>query len=345
MKDRLGFLSGAGVLAALIALAGVVGWTAVRGPVLFSSGPLNAQGHNHLHQGVTSHSQLAGNCGACHGAPWSSQTMADRCLVCHDNVGADIRSGNGVHGRLMASLSSPTCRGCHTEHHGVNGPLTVHDAAGFPHDLTGYSLRGHMLTSDGRRFACSQCHPKDLTTFDQATCAECHAAIDSGFMNQHEAAYGKACLICHDGKASHGNDFNHNKLAFKLTGKHAGVACGKCHSNVASFQASGQTPRECQACHEKDDAHKGAYGSQCGQCHTPADWGKATFDHKVFPVNHGARGQSSPCKTCHPTDTKSYTCYGCHEHTLGNTQAEHRRLTPAELADCIRCHKGGRGGD
>jgi hypothetical protein len=345
MNDRLGFVSGAGVLAALVVLAGVVGFTALRGPVMFSSGPLNAQSRNHPRQGVTSHSQLASKCGACHGAPWDSQTMTQRCLGCHDEVNAEMKGGTGVHGRLTATLSAPTCQGCHTEHHGASGALTVTDPTAFPHDLTGYSLRGHSFTPNGTRFSCTECHPNGLTApFDQAVCVNCHTGIDSGFMGQHQTAYGKDCVLCHNGRVSHGTDFDHNKLAFKLTGKHAGVACGKCHSGASSFQASGRGTRDCQACHAKDDQHKGSFGTQCDQCHSTSGWAGATFDHKVFPVNHGNQGQASDCKTCHPTDTKSYSCYGCHQHSLGNTQAQHQNLTPAQLADCVPCHKGGSGG-
>ena len=39
---------------------------------------------------------------------------------------------------------------------------------------------------------------------------------------------------------------------------------------------------------------------------------------------------------------KSYSCYGCHEHTEGNVLDEHDGKSLTELADCIRCHPGGR---
>jgi hypothetical protein len=344
VKNRLGCVTALGIVAGAVVLVLVAGWSVARGPVLFSSGPLNAQAASRTLGGVESHAQLTRDCEACHSAPWDSQTMADKCLGCHKDVAAELKTDNGLHGRLMGSLSAPTCRGCHPEHHGAKAPLTSADAATFPHDLTGYSLSGHERTATGARFACTDCHPKGLTEFDQATCTACHTKLDPAFMRTHITKFGNDCLLCHTGTSSFGKNFDHNKLSFKLTGKHKGVACGKCHSDAGSFKAQGKS-RDCYACHSKDDPHKGQLGTQCEQCHSTRTWDDAKFDHKVFPVNHGNRRKPSPCKTCHPTDTKSYTCYGCHAHTPANAQRQHRNLTPAQLEKCLPCHKGGRGGD
>lgn len=345
MSNRLGFLSVTGVLVAAIALLVLLSWTLIKGPVLFSAGPLNSEAKAQTLGGVTSHARLAGDCGACHPAPWSSQTMADRCLTCHKEVSAQIQAHSGLHGGLLGALSSPTCRGCHPEHHGSNGALTVIDGADFPHDLTGYSLRGHKRTAKGAKFTCADCHPKDLAHFDQATCADCHAAIDAKFVSRHEVSFGKECLLCHDGSNRDGTNVDHSKFPFKLTGKHAGVACEKCHANAPSLQDLQKTPQDCFACHAKDDKHQGAFGQQCGQCHTPESWSNATFDHTSFPVNHGSEERRATCQTCHPTDVSTYTCYGCHEHTPATVQSDHEGRAIAELADCIRCHPGGRKGD
>jgi hypothetical protein len=314
----------------------------LKGPVLFSPGPLNAEAKGKTLGGVSSHARLAGDCGACHTAPWSSQTMADRCLACHKDVNDQIQAHSGLHGGLVGAQTSPTCRGCHPEHHGPKGALTAVDGAGFPHDLTGYSLRGHQRTAKGAKVSCTDCHPKDLAHFDQATCADCHASIDANFMSRHEATFGKECLPCHDGADRYGANFDHSRLPFKLTGKHAGVACERCHSNAGSLQALQKTPQDCRACHAKDDKHRGTFGQQCGQCHTADGWANAKFDHTKFPVNHGSDERTATCQTCHPTDVSTYTCYGCHEHTPATVQSQHEGRAVAELTDCVRCHVGGR---
>jgi len=340
MRSRPGFVSATGIVAAVILLLAVLGWTLAKGPVLFSSGPLNADAKGSALGGVTSHAELAGDCGACHPAPWSSRTMADACLACHKGVGDQIKAQKGVHGGLAGMRSSPTCRGCHPEHNGADGALTVIDPTTFPHDLTGYSLRGHSRTAKGARFTCADCHPKDLMSFDQAICADCHAGIDAGFMKQHEATYGKDCLPCHDGSGRPTVD--HSKFPFKLTGKHAKVACDKCHPSARSLQDFQKAPQDCYSCHAKDDEHQGSFGPRCEQCHTTENWTDATFDHAVFPVDHGSDEHKATCETCHPADVKSYTCYGCHAHSEGNVRDQHEGQSLAELADCIRCHPGGR---
>jgi hypothetical protein len=347
VKSRLGFLSGTGAVVSVAVLAGLAVWTLIGGPVLFSPGALNAKAKARTLGGVASHAQLSADCGACHPAPWSSRSMADQCLACHTDVGAQIQSRTGVHGAMLAALSAPTCRGCHTEHRGTTAALTVIDASAFPHDLTGYSLRGHSRTAKGTRFACADCHPKGLATFDTATCADCHAGIDAAFMSRHEASFGRACLVCHNGSGAGAGDFDHNRLAFKLTGKHAGLACTRCHPDAASLQALRNTPQACIGCHAKNDKHQGKFGRQCGQCHGTDGWAGAKFDHTIFPLDHGSQERRATCQTCHPNDVGTYTCYGCHAHTPATVQGQHEGRALADLTDCIRCHPGGRkeGGD
>ena len=340
-------MSGTGAVVAGVVIVGVFATTMAMGPVLFSPGALNAVSKGQNVGGVATHAQLGGQCGACHAAPWSSQTMADRCLACHTDVNSQIRSTSGLHGKLVGKLSNPTCRGCHTDHGGAKGPLTVMNPKGFPHDLTGYSLRSHRRTTRGARVTCQQCHPKGFGSFDEATCGECHARLDSAFMTKHESMFGQACLECHHGVDVGGSDFDHNKLSFKLTGQHSKVACNRCHPDASSIQALRHTPATCYGCHARKDAHKGQFGRQCEQCHSTNGWGDANFDHSVFPVDHGRRERRATCQTCHPNGVSSYTCFGCHAHTVTNVIGEHEGRSLAQLKDCIRCHKGGRseGGD
>lgn len=339
-KQRLGFLSATGVALAVVAVVVVAGWMLVGGPVMFSPGELGAKSGAVL-GGVSSHAQLSRNCGACHSAPWSSQTMADKCLACHTEVTAQIQSRSGTHGRLLGAQTSPTCRGCHTDHLGAKGSQTVLNPAVFPHALTGYSLAGHRRTAAGARVTCVQCHPDGLGQFRQSTCIQCHTTINPAFMSTHEKAFGLDCLSCHNGSGVFGADFDHSKLPFQLTGKHSGLACNRCHTDMSSLAAFQRTPQRCYSCHAQNDAHKGAFGQQCEQCHTTSGWDGATFNHAIFPVSHGSDRQVATCRTCHPTQFSTYTCYGCHEHTPATVAADHEGRNPAALTDCIRCHAGG----
>ena len=81
-------------------------------------------------------------------------------------------------------------------------------------------------------------------------------------MKEHEAAFGTDCLGCHDGTGN--TSVDHSKFAFKLTGKHATVACTDCHKDARSLQDYKNAPTDCYSCHAKDDEHDGAYGKDCG---------------------------------------------------------------------------------
>ncbi len=417
MKARLGFWSPIGILAAALALLILLGWTLIQGPVLFSPGPLNAAAKTQQLGGVSTHAELASDCGACHAEPWSAETMADRCLVCHQNVNGEMHDSAGLHGGLLNGSSNPGCRGCHTEHNGAAASLTALDLATFPHDkVGGYSLLGHERTSDGAKVGCSECHPRDLTHFDDATCADCHSNLDPDVMPQHIATFGNRCVPCHDGVDRYGSNFDHNKLTYELTGRHATVPCAECHPRVTTAQELQQTPQDCYSCHAENDKHEGAFGKDCSTCHIADDWARASFDHSnsdfpltgahskvkcdlchtkgvfedastdcgvchaepgfhaavfgaqstqcatchtttawtpaeftqahdAIPIDHGAEEQTPGCKTCHPANLNTYTCYGCHEHTQSEIRAEHEGLSDPELVDCIRCHPGGQEGD
>ena len=258
-KDRLGFLSAWGILLAAVAAVAIIGFTLMRGPVLFSPGGLSAVTTSQTLGGVSSHAQLT-DCGACHPAPWSSQTMGERCLACHTDVADQMRTHTGFHAQVAGTLSSPTCRGCHNEHHGARGVLTF---------------------------------------------------------------------------------FDHSKFPFKLTGAHVSVACNLCHPGavtVAQFQGA---PTTCYGCHANTDVHHGSFGQACDQCHNTASWAEASFNHSIFPLNHGSDQQTATCQTCHPNGTSTYTCFGCHFHTPANVQSIHERPA-SQITDCIRCHPGGR---
>lgn len=261
-----GFLSPAGALVSGIAVLAVVATLAAVGAGMFSPGALNAQAGGKTLGGVTSHAATGGDCGACHTAPWTSTTMAQRCVACHADVAVQLVSGKGLHSRMAGTAAAPACVGCHTDHRGPAASLTF---------------------------------------------------------------------------------FDHVSVGFPLTGAHKTVACDKCHPNALKTNDFTGAPRECFGCHAKDDAHKGAFGRKCDECHGTTAWDDVSFDHSIFPTNHGARERKPTCKTCHPVDVSRYTCFGCHAHTPANVVGQHEGRSLADLTDCIRCHKGGRteGGD
>ncbi len=466
---RLGCLTPLGLMAGLITLLIVGGAAVVSGAAMFSPGALNAKIGEEVLGGVTSHAQIGSDCARCHVDPWSSEVMATRCMACHTEIRTQLNNPKSLH-NAFANVNQ--CRTCHSEHAGPTAPLTRVSSQNFPHDRLAFTLAAHQHRSDGKPFACADCHGDDISTFDRARCETCHRDYQADFVTRHVSDFGQDCLACHDG-VDRFSGFDHNRLAFTLRGEHGEVNCGRCHANVrtvadfkqaspacidchrkddkhngafgtdcakchtseswegaqfdhnrAAFQLTGQhlkvrcdqchinnvfagTPQDCTSCHLKNDAHQGKFGPDCAQCHTPDNWTDAKFDHNLaafklegkhqtvacaqchvnnvfkgtpqacvschaepqahfgafgtdcvqchttvtwqgatfnhtFPLNHGERGPI-PCKTCHVTPNfKEYTCYGCHEHNPQTIQAKHLEEGISDFQDCVRCHADGR---
>ncbi|RME91056.1 MAG: hypothetical protein D6770_01205, partial [Anaerolineae bacterium] len=215
-NNRLGCLTGSGILAALVTALVIVGVALAQGNTLFSAGALNAQTGEEALGGVTSHAQIGGDCKACHTAPWSADTMADRCQRCHADIAIQRTDTTSLHGAIYETGADLSCRACHPEHRGPDAPLTVMSGGAFPHETLGFSLAAHQRSARGDPFLCQDCHGEDITTFDPATCETCHREMDAAFTQAHVLWVGNDCLACHDGVDTYGAAFDHNRLDFAL---------------------------------------------------------------------------------------------------------------------------------
>ena len=360
--NRLGCLSGTGLLAALITAIAIAGYAYARGGLMYNPGPLSAQG-DRLLGGVSSHAETGGDCEACHTAPWDSATLADRCTSCHTDIARQMRDIATVHGTLFHNDSSLGCQHCHPEHRGADAPLTVMTTAEFPHEVVGFSLKGHQSIATREPFQCDDCHHGDVTTFALDTCDTCHRQIDLGYMTAHALSFGSACLNCHDGVDRFDENFDHNVFSFQITGKHVGLACVQCHINARGLDDFPVTKQDCYSCHQNDEPHEGRFGFDCSQCHTADGWSPAAFDHKLsnFPLT-GAHVNVT-CEQCHSNGEfsgLSTACVACHEEpafhagqfgtdcavchtTIAWTPAEFNGqhifpLNHGDGATCVTCH-------
>jgi hypothetical protein len=336
MRKRLGCVSVSGIIAAFVALLLVVGVSLLWGGVLFSPGPLNAQTSGATLGSVSSHAELGRRCSACHAAPWSRETMSERCLACHTEVARQLQEPSSLHGVLGVGSQGLLCYDCHPEHGGTDAPLTQVDVETFPHEATGYALQGHRQTAAGDEFACADCHGQNLTRFDVAACTDCHRELDAAYTQTHIEAFGPGCLACHDGVDTYGRQFDHDRLNFPLQGQHTSAGCAGCHEGARSIADLQAAPHDCASCHAAADAHEGQFGQDCAGCHTPQDWGEATFDHALtaFPLT-GAH-IATECRSCHVSGVFAGTpqaCSACHDDP-----AFHLGLLGS---DCAACHTTG----
>ncbi len=326
---------GAAAAALLLALAA---WR-ISGGGIFSPGALAETQHGAPLQGVASHAELDRRCGACHAAPGSGATMSVRCLECHSDIQAELGDSSALHGALD---EAGQCLLCHTEHRGRTAGITRIRGSGLAHDQFGFSLATHRQTAGGAPFRCGDCHGERGFGFEAGRCASCHRAYQPEFVARHERDWGGDCRACHEGtdRFSRGQ-FSHDSTRFTLTGAHRKTACAECHAGTRALAGFRSSPTDCISCHRKQDTHRGEFGSDCAACHGTDSWPDARFEH-AFPINHGEQGRVA-CRTCHDQapSYRSYTCYGCHEHTPERIRREHDEEGTGNLGNCVRCHRTG----
>jgi hypothetical protein len=330
--NRLGCLSGTGLIAAIVTSMVIVGYVYAKGGLLYNPGPLNAHGGEVI-GGVTSHAEIGGECKACHTAPWESAKMEDRCAACHSDLAAQMQSTTSMHGKMLFDNPDLSCRHCHPEHRGPDARLTEMTDAAFPHELVGFSLTGHQFKVAREAFVCADCHADDISSIDMQTCDTCHRQIDAGFMTAHTVSYGLACLDCHDGVDSLVTNFNHNKFTFKISGKHTDLDCLKCHDNARALVDFQSAPSDCYSCHRLDDKHNGRFGADCSVCHSVDGWEPAKFDHNLSKFKLEGEHAEARCEQCHVDGVYVGTpldCYSCHQ----NDDEHGGRFG----TDCAACH-------
>jgi hypothetical protein len=173
---------------------------------------------------------------------------------------------------------------------------------------------------------CKNCHVRFDRQAQDRLCADCHKDVGRE-LAQRKGYHGRikpqgqACRTCHTDHR--GRDmriaefdkttFDHQQLTdYPLLGKHRQVECAKCHQPQQKYN---QAPHECQACHRKDDVHKGSLGNDCAKCHEEKGWRETRFDHDVtrFPLT--GTHIKTKCESCHKTKDFKDTpqnCMGCH---------------------------------
>ncbi|HET7143111.1 MAG TPA: hypothetical protein VFI68_03730, partial [Anaerolineales bacterium] len=318
-------------VAALITLFLLTGVVFASGGQMFSAGDLNAE-TGQSYGGVNSHSQIT-ECSACHTAPWESDTMADRCAVCHTDIAAQMFDVAKLHGAINNMNPNLACRECHPEHRGAAASLVAMKDGDFPHEALGYSLKGHQFMAGLEAFTCDDCHNGDVTTFASDSCQSCHRQMDIAFTQAHTLSFGTDCLTCHDGVDRYGDDFDHSAFVFQSNGKHADVSCSKCHLDARSVLDLQSAPQDCYSCHQQHDEHGGRFGQDCAACHTSDGWEPAKFDHNLAVFKLEGEHAEVACEDCHTNGVYQGTpsdCYSCHQQ-----DDEHNGQFGM---DCSACH-------
>lgn len=249
---------------------------------------------------IAGHAEVETQCEKCH-ATFDKNAQDGLCLSCHEDVAEDVKTSRGVHGKTFMRTRT-ACRQCHTDHRGRAFDVVALDPAVFRHEWTEYPLTGAHIAAQ-----CTGCHEKEKPYRDAAAeCVACHSADDI-----HRGGLGKPCGQCHDTTAWAGAKFDHATTDFALRGAHRQTRCENCHPS----ERYADTPTRCVDCHRVDDAHGGARGERCGDCHNETDWKKPIFDHTKTDFPLAGLHVSVRCGDCHGKDVHApleVSCVSCH---------------------------------
>lgn len=268
---------------------------------------------------IQGHAKYEDDCKKCH-VPFDKAAQDKLCLDCHKETALDVADKRGYHGRMKPQA----CRECHTDHKGRNVNIAPINEKTFPHEQTDFRLKGGHV---GPNIKCDSCHKPNVKRRDTPSdCYACHRKDD-----EHKGSLGKACADCHSDVSWKKSTFDHAKTDFPLAGKHVDVKCQDCHPQSTPLK---ETPRECVACHRKDDVHKGRFGPKCESCHNDRNWETSTFDHDrntKYPLL--GKHRQAKCESCHTAPTKEKlptACIACHRK-----QDEHKGRYGEK---CQTCH-------
>lgn len=304
----------------------------MRGMAQISPGDL-AKVHAHL-EGMA-------NCTLCH--TLGAKVSNEKCLDCHKEIKKRLDESKGFH--ASSKVKGKDCIICHSDHYGRNYDIVHLMKDKFDHNDTGYKLEGKHAKKD-----CQDCHKKENIADSQLKnkhetflglndrCLTCHEDF-------HQKTLSVNCLNCHVADAfKPASKFDHTKAKFQLKGRHAEVACVKCHAisirNGKSFQQyAGLQFQNCVSCHK--DPHENKFGQNCTQCHVENSFHtvKSTgqFDHsKTGFLLEGQHAQVA-CKLCHKVSitapVKHEKCTDCHKDYHKN-----QFMKDGKSPDCSECH-------
>ena len=224
-------------------------------------------------------------CASCHSPKTKHRDTPSTCVGCH-------RKDDPHKGELGAK-----CETCHSE--------SAWKEARFDHSKTRFALEHRHA-----ELKCAACHIDKRFVNTPRECFGCHKKDDA-----HKGRFGQRCASCHTPEKWKAPSFNHDRdTHFKLRDRHRSVKCDSCHLDVS---VRPRTPNTCNACHRKDDPHKGALGDKCEGCHTERGWKQAAgFDHERTRFALRGLHREAKCEGCHKDqrfrDTPS-ACFACHE--------------------------------
>jgi len=224
-------------------------------------------------------------CEDCHANERYKNTPMD-CYSCHKKD--DKHKGQ----------EGTKCGECHDDRSWKKSP--------FDHNKSRFPLMGKHA-----KVECKKCHLTPAFKDAPLDCYSCHKKDD-----KHKGTYGEKCEECHAETDWKTITFDHDLHSkYPLRGRHITTKCESCHKG---HLYKDKTPADCNACHMKDDKHKGLFTEKCESCHTERSWKVFLFDHEhdtTYPLR--GKHRTTQCESCHTghlyKDKTPVDCFACHK--------------------------------
>lgn len=207
---------------------------------------------------------------------------------------------------------------------------------------------------------CTKCHELGEDVKNDK-CMDCHTEIKNQLTSKNgfhstQNIPSKLCYECHS--EHHGRNFklikfdkenfDHDKVGFKLSGRHSEINCVDCHKSEFrsddkvderpdSFLGLNQT---CTSCHE--DVHRKTLGNSCENCHNTKTFKPPSlFSHNKAKFKLTGAHQDVECQKCHKIEEidgkkfqhfagiKFNSCSNCHNDVHKGKFG----------SDCQSCHQ------
>lgn len=178
----------------------------------------------------------------------------------------------------------------------------------------------YKLEEAHTKLKCLDCHQTDhkkmryqWPNLEKSKCLSCHQDFHKDTLNAKWST-GSQCLNCHNQTQWKISQFDHEKVGFKLEGKHAEAKCLDCHKQNKSLIQDGKNHAQwrglkdtCNSCH-KDVHQYGNYVSKtlgalnrCQSCHNSSNWKtRDSFSHNRQTKFHiDGKHLDTKCEGCH----------------------------------------------
>lgn len=286
--------------------------------------------------------------------PLTGQHATTECNACHRSARlTNRRDAAGQPVPVYAPLAFRSCADCHADPHAGRFTTSCADchrttgftaglASTFNHARTRYPLKGKHASA-----TCAACHGKELANAKPAfaSCESCHSDPHAG--EAVLAGQEVDCSACHRVEGFAPSTYSakqHASSPYPLEGRHATVACAKCHAKAPP--ARGQPPvarlrvpfEQCSNCHA--DSHAGQLAARpgrgaCEGCHIVSGFAPSTFarsSHDSLRVTLDGAHAELPCRTCHGGQRTGLPAPLSHD-SLGSAG-----VAVALPAGCASCH-------